>query len=174
METYSPWVTRVVWTGLRSTERRLTKDPDWVKVHCQEIQKLEKMGYVAVVPPEVAAPTPESWFIPHHMVQHNNKDRIIFNCSFQYKGKSLNDHLLPGPALGPSLLGVLIQFRQYTVAVSGDIRGMFHQILLLPADKLVRRFIWQDMQRTEEPRIYEWQVLPFGTTCSPCCAIYAL
>ena len=30
------------------------------------------------------------------------------------------------------------------------------------------------MERTEEPKIYEWQVLPFGTTCSPCCAIHAL
>ncbi len=24
------------------------------------------------------------------------------------------------------------------------------------------------------PVVYEWQVLPFGTTCSPCCATYAL
>lgn len=23
-------------------------------------------------------------------------------------------------------------------------------------------------------KIFEWQVLPFGTTCSPCCATYAL
>ncbi|XP_058508983.1 uncharacterized protein LOC131475122 [Solea solea] len=163
-----------VLPSLRATERRLAKDPQRAEVYCQEIYKLEKMGYVAVVPLEEATSTPESWFIPHHMVRHNNKDRIVFNCSFQYEGKSLNDLLLPGPALGPSLLGVLIRFRQYPVAVSGDIKGMFHQIRLLPADKPVLRFIWRDMKKTEEPKIYEWQVLPFGTTCSPCCAIYAL
>lgn len=25
-----------------------------------------------------------------------------------------------------------------------------------------------------QPRIYEWQVLPFGTISSPCCAVFAL
>lgn len=135
--------------SLRSTERRLARDPKRAKVYCQEIQKLEKMGYVAVVSSEAVTSTSESWFIPHHMVQHNNKDRIVFNCSFQYEGKSLNDLLLPGPTLGPSLLGVLLRFRQYPVAVSGDIKGMFHQIRLLPADKPVLRFIWRDMKRTD-------------------------
>lgn len=162
-----------VLPSLRSTERRLAKDPQRAEVYCKEIEKLEKLGYVEVVPRETAKSTLESWFIPHHMVRHNNKDRIVFNCSFQYEGKSLNDLLLPGPTLGPSLLGVLLRFRQYPVAVSGDIKGMFHQIRLLPADKPVLRFIWRD-RRTEGPKIYEWQVLPFGTTCSPCCAIYAL
>lgn len=94
--------------------------------------------------------------------------------TFQHQGQSLNELLLPGPPLGPSLLGVLLRFREHAVAVSGDIKGMFHQIHLLPADKPVLRFIWRDMQRDTEPDIYEWQVLPFGTTCSPCCAIYAL
>lgn len=51
---------------------------------------------------------------------------------------------------------------------------MFHQICLLPADKPVLHFIWWDMKRTDDPKIYEWQVLPFDTTCSPCCGIYAL
>ncbi|TWW77718.1 hypothetical protein D4764_12G0011080 [Takifugu flavidus] len=133
-----------VLSSLRSTERRLAKDPQRAEAYCQEIRELERMGYVAVVPPEVATSTPESWYIPHHMVRHNNKNRIVFNCSFRHEGKSLNELLLPGPTLGPSLLGVLIRFRQYPVA------------------------------RTEEPKIYKWQVLPFGTTCSPCCAIYAL
>ncbi|XP_061881931.1 uncharacterized protein LOC133633422 [Entelurus aequoreus] len=30
------------------------------------------------------------------------------------------------------------------------------------------------MDRESRAQIFEWQVLPFGTTCSPCCAVYAL
>lgn len=152
---------------LRSMERRLAKDPIRAEVYCNEIRKLEEAGYVAKVSADEADQSAESWYIPHHMVNHNGKDRIVFNCSFQYQGLSLNDLLLPGPALGPTLLGVLVRFRQHAVAVSGDIKGMFHQIRLLPADKPVLRFIWRNMEREQEPSIYEWQVLPFGTTCSP-------
>lgn len=49
---------------------------------------------------------------------------------------------------------------------------MFHQVE--PADKPLLRFIWRDMKQDEKPSVYEWQVLPCGTTCSPCCVIYAL
>lgn len=51
---------------------------------------------------------------------------------------------------------------------------MFHQVRLLPEDKPLLRFLWRDLNREEPPCVYEWQVLPFGTTCSPCCATYAL
>lgn len=78
---------------------------------------------------------------------------------------------VPGRTLGPSLLGVLLRFRLHAIAVSGDIQSMFHQVRLLPFDCSVLRFLWRNMQWEEEPTIYEWQVLPFGTTCSPCCAI---
>lgn len=30
------------------------------------------------------------------------------------------------------------------------------------------------MKRDTPPKVHEWQVLPFATTCSPCCAIYVL
>lgn len=30
------------------------------------------------------------------------------------------------------------------------------------------------MERERSPDMYEWRVLQFGTTCSPCCATYAL
>ncbi len=118
--------------------------------------------------------TKEAWYIPHHMVQHNVKNRVVFNCSFSYQGHNLNELLLPGPTLGPSLLAVLLRFREHSVAISSDIRGMFHQVRLLPQDKPLLRYIWRDMQRDRVPDVYEWQVLPFGTTCSPCCASFAL
>ncbi|KAK7880770.1 hypothetical protein WMY93_032583 [Mugilogobius chulae] len=41
--------------------------------------------------------------------------------------ESLNDNLLPGPTLGASLLGVLLRFREHPVAISSDVKGMFHQ-----------------------------------------------
>ncbi|KAI7812616.1 hypothetical protein IRJ41_005718 [Triplophysa rosa] len=163
-----------VLPSLRRTERMLARDPERTKVYCSEIRKLELAGYVAKITAEEADQSAESWFIPHHIVHHNGKDRIVFNCSFQHQGQSLNDQLLPGPNLGPSLLGVLLRFHQHSVAISGDIKGMFHQVRLLPGDKSVLRFIWRDMCREAEPDIYEWQVLPFGTTCSPCCAIYSM
>lgn len=163
-----------VMANLRSTERKLAKDHKKAEAYCLEMRRLQEAGYVAEISTEEAEESRESWYIPHHMVTHNGKDRIVFNCSYSYQGQALNDILLPGPILGPSLLGVLLRFREHPVAISGDVKGMFHQVRLLPTDKSVVRFLWRDMQRSNQPKIYEWQVLPFGTTCSPCCAIYAL
>ncbi|KAM9735349.1 uncharacterized protein ACNS7B_014625 [Menidia menidia] len=47
-------------------------------------------------------------------------------------------------------------------------------VRLLPQDKALLRFLWRDLQKDTPLSIYEWQVLPFGTTCSPCCATFAL
>ncbi|XP_019218180.1 uncharacterized protein LOC109203254 [Oreochromis niloticus] len=159
---------------LRSTERRIVRDPGQAETYCQEVHKLEVVGYVEKLSPEKVDCSSESWYLPHHVVHHNNKARLVFNCSYQYNGLSLNSQLLPGPILGPSLLGVLLRFREHTVAISGDIKAMFHQIRLLPEDRPLLRFLWRSMRKDEEPSVYEWQVLPFGTTCSPCCATYAL
>ncbi|XP_030609347.1 uncharacterized protein LOC115796997 [Archocentrus centrarchus] len=163
-----------VLASLRSTERRLRRDPDKAAAYCAEIDKLEKAGYAVKVPEEELEGAAESWFIPHHMVTHNGKNRIVFNCSYVYKGDNLNELLLPGPPLSASLLGVLLRFREHTVAVSSDIQGMFHQVRLLPEDKPLLRFLWRNLKTEKPPSMYVWQVLPFGTTCSPCCATFAL
>lgn len=158
--------------NLRSIERRLRKDPEKASIYSEEITKLIEAGCVFKLDQREA--TQPAWYLPHHLVCHNNKFRLVFDCSFKHHGLSLNDQLLPGPTLGPSVLGVLLRFRQHLVAVSSDIKGMFHQVRLLPTDRRFLRFIWRDLQSENTPDIYEWQVLPFGTTSSPCCAIFAL
>ncbi|XP_067260302.1 uncharacterized protein [Chanodichthys erythropterus] len=158
---------------LRSVERRLLKDPEKAETYRTEMRKLLETGAVRVVP-DPAPVTPECWYIPHHIVSHNGKSRLVFNCSHQYRGQSLNQYLLPGPPLGASLLGVLLRFREHPVAVSGDIKAMFHQVRLLPEDRPLLRFLWRDLQMDGALWTFEWLVLPFGTTSSPCCAIYAL
>ncbi len=159
---------------LRGIENRLNKNPEQAAAYQEEIARLQQAGYISKLPPEQVDHSRESWYIPHHMVEHNGKKRVVFNCSFAYQGYNLNDYLLPGPPLSPSLLAVLLRFREHSIAVSSDIRGMFHQVRLLPEDKPLLRFIWKDLRRDKAPDVCEWQVLPFGTTCSPCCATFAL
>lgn len=163
-----------VLPSLRSTERRQLRDPTKAEAYQAEIGKLKQAGYASKISSAQVKKSSESWFIPHHLVTHNAKNRIVFNCSYTYRDKNLNELLIPGPNLGASLLGVLLRFREHSVAVSSDIKGMFHQVRLLPEDRPLLRFLWRDLQRDTQPDVYEWQVLPFGTTCSPCCAIYAL
>nr|XP_055052534.1 uncharacterized protein LOC129438043 [Misgurnus anguillicaudatus] len=158
---------------LRGTEKRLSQDSEKAQAYKSEISKLSEAGYVMKIPQSTAEET-QGWYIPHHMVHHNGKNRIVFNCSFSYKGLSLNERLLPGPVLGATLLGVLLRFREHTVAFSSDIKGMFHQVHLLPEDQTFLRFLWRDLNLSNPPDIYQWSVLPFGTTCSPCCATFAL
>ncbi|KAK7944426.1 hypothetical protein WMY93_000154 [Mugilogobius chulae] len=159
---------------LRGTERRLSHSPEQLSIYNEEIKKLVKSGYAVKISAEELNSSEESWFLPHHLVFHNGKPRVVFNCSFEHKQACLNTNLLPGPNLGSSLLAVLLRFREHAVAISGDIRGMFHQVRLLPQDQSLLRFLWRDGEKERSPDVYEWRVLPFGTTCSPCCAIYAL
>ncbi|XP_029972685.1 uncharacterized protein LOC115406662 isoform X2 [Salarias fasciatus] len=99
---------------LRSTERRLLKDPERAATYQAEMQKLIDAGLVEEITPD--HPPVECWYIPHHLVAHNGKYRLVFNCSHQYLGHTLNQYLLPGPTLGSSLVGVLLRFRERPIA----------------------------------------------------------
>ncbi|XP_054860442.1 uncharacterized protein LOC129347387 [Amphiprion ocellaris] len=140
---------------LRATERRLSHDPDQLSVYNEEIHKLVKSGYTVKISTEQVNSTEESWFLPHHLVFHNGKPRVVFNCSFVHQQACLNNSLLPGPTRGASLLAVLLRFREYTIAISGDIRGMFHQVRLLPQDQPLLRFLWRDGERERIWRCFE-------------------
>lgn len=113
---------------------------------------------MAKLNPDVFTQDRESRFNTHHIVSLNNENRIVFNCSHLYRGLNLNNFLLPGPTLGAPLLGILLWFREHAVSISGDIKGIFHQVRLLPEDRLLLRFVWCDLRRDQPPDVYEWHL----------------
>lgn len=64
----------------------------------------------------------ETWYFPHHIVEHNNKHRIVFDSSFEYMRQNLNKSLLSGPTLGPYLFGMLLRFHQNAIAICREIK----------------------------------------------------
>lgn len=72
-----------VMPTLRSVERRLVKDPVKAQIYKDEIKKLINGGCVVKLQPDEVNQSEESWFIPHHLVHHNGKPRLVFNCSLR-------------------------------------------------------------------------------------------
>ncbi|KAL7849158.1 hypothetical protein SRHO_G00207810 [Serrasalmus rhombeus] len=118
------------------------------------------------------------WYIPHHGVYHPQKPgriRVVFDCSAKFQGTSLNDHLLTGPELTNTLVGVLLRFRRGQVAVMCDIERMFHQFHVKPEDQDYLWFLWwENGSLGVQPSTYRMKVHLFGAASSPGCANYAL
>jgi hypothetical protein len=118
------------------------------------------------------------WYLPHHAVTHPRKPgkvRVVFDAAAEYRGSSLNDNLLSGPDLNSNLTEVLIRFRQHPVAISADIKAMFHQVAVEEKDHNALRFLWWpegDLNLTLQEYCMTRHV--FGLTSSPSCAVFAL
>lgn len=130
---------------------------------------------------EVAAnktmlPTGRVWYLPHHSVRHSNKPnklRVVFDASAKFDGTSFNDHLLKGPDLTNSIVGIIIRFRRYKIPVASDIEKMFHQVAVNETDQSVLRFLWSPSNDTA-PRTFQMKRQVFGLTSAPASCMHAL
>jgi len=115
------------------------------------------------------------YFVPHHCTRPPAKFRVVFDCAAHYNSSSLNDHLLQGPDLVHSLLGILFRFRHYRFALLADISAMLYQVKLYPEDNNFVQFLWWLDGDPHKPVIkYKMCVDAFGLTLSPFIAAYAL
>ena len=76
------------------------------------------------------------------MLFSTQPSRIIFDCSAEHRGSSLNDKFLQGPDLTNSLVGLLTRFRQEAVALMVDVEAMFRQVNVVREDCNALRFLW--------------------------------
>ncbi|CAC5383577.1 unnamed protein product [Mytilus coruscus] len=104
-----------------------------------------------------------------------DKVRVVFDCSARYQGHSLNDHLLQGPDLTNTLIGVLCRFRKEQIAVICDIEQMFLQFNVNKDQRDYLRFLWwKDDNLHGDPIEYRMNVHLFGAASSPGCANFGL
>ena len=110
-------------------------------------------GIVERAPQEV---TRKEFYLPHRAVIRENaestKIRVVYDASARPSetSPSLNDCLLTGPPLHNQLWSVLVRNRLNPVALTGDLRKAFLQIVIREADRDALRFHWiRDLQSTE-------------------------
>jgi hypothetical protein len=135
-----------------SIRRRFIRDPKFRDQYKDFMKDLMNKGYARRVPQEDEVKEETRWYLPHHGVYHPQKPdkiRVVFDCSCQFAGASLNKVLLQGPNLMNSLVGVLLRFRQERVAFVADIESMFYQIRVPDSQMNYLRFVWWPDGNTE-------------------------
>jgi hypothetical protein len=89
-------------------------------------------------------------------------------------GKSINDHcFMQGPNMMCVLTQVLLRFRQYDVAFTGDVSKMFLKIRTPPEMRKFSRILWVDANDRKKIRILQFKGHIFGNNGSPTCSMYA-
>lgn len=165
---------RLAEVRLKQLKTRFDRDPKYKQDYVAFVEDMLAKGYAEEAPRHYA----RVWYVPHHGVYHAKKPdkiRVVFDCSAQYEGHSLNQHLLQGPDLTNTLTGVLCRFRQEPVCFACDIEGMFCQVRVNEEQRDLLRFLfWEKGDTSSTPKEYRMRVHLFGATSSPGCANLAL
>ena len=169
---------KAAFVRLMKLKERFLRDPSFFKDYYEFMNDLFKKGHARRLSDAELLDPGHCWYLPHQGVYNANKPgkiRIVFDASVRYQGVCLNEELLQGPILTNSLLGVLCRFRKESIAVSCDVKSMFHQFYVTEGYTNYFRFYWfpnNDLRCT--PVICSMQVHLFGATSSPSWANYGL
>ena len=152
----------------RSNERSLIKKQDFQSVMTEYLE----LGHAQQVTQQMSVAVAEAYYMPIHTVfkesSTTTKGRTVFDASaLSTNKKSLNDMLAVGP---PPLEHILLNFREYAVAITGDITKMYREH---PKDRALHRFIWKPDGKTEWTE-FQMTRVTFGVAASPYLAVKTL
>ena len=156
-------------------KRKFKRDPSFLDDYKGFMNNLLIKGYARR---SDKSPNGKTWYIPHHGVYHPSKPgkiRVVFDCSAQFNGRSLNKELLTGPDLTNPLMGILTRFRHGRIAFMADIESMYYQVMV-PEDQLsfIKFLWWEDHNIDSDPVDFVMCAHVFGGLSSASCANYAL
>lgn len=176
-------------SGLQATERflqlekRLVKNQTLRSEYSQFINEYISLGHMTQLIPNNDCLFNESvinamnssctlanippFYLPHHAVikatSITTKLRVVFDGSAKSSSNvSINDAQIVGPVVQRDLFSILLQFRQYKIALTGDIEKMYRQILIRPPERKFQRILWRETP--ESPiQTYELNTITYGT-----------
>ena len=152
---------------LKSTEKRLSKNRKHAEMYQQQIDDMIQRKVARKLPvSELEEYRGPIHYISHHEVLKPDSEstpcHIVFNSSAKFQGHTLNEYFAKGPDLLNNLLGVLVRFRENRIAISGDIRKMYHAVKIDSIDQHTHRFLWRNMEIEREPDVYVITSVSFG------------
>ena len=163
---------------LESVEKQLLKNPTRAEAYKSFINHYHDKGFAEEIP-QAKVPNEDVKlvrYLPHHAAFREDKPTtkccVVFNASAREEdGVSLNNCILPGPALQPNLVAVLLRSCTHKIGLMADIEKMFLQVMLAEKDRDVHRYVWRDMKIDKPPKVYRMTRVSFGVNCSPFLAI---
>ena len=122
-----------------SNERSVQRKGTWAAFQ-SVIREYVDLGHAEPVPAHTLTPTIENYYLPMHGVVKESSTTTKLRMGFDASAKttaslSLNDTLLTGHTLYPTLETILLRFRLYLVALSADISKMYRAVHLDPKDR---------------------------------------
>lgn len=161
---------------MKHRERELKRDSN-LKLYSEQIDDLVKRGVVKMLSWSEITAEEAAWYLNHRAVLRPDKStaiRVVFDSASEYKGHSLNKAMEKGPNYLNDLFKCLTIWREFEIAVTGDISKMFNQILLYVRDQAYHRFLWRHGIEENDPTVYQWIRVPFGDKSSPDLAGYCV
>ncbi|XP_058817874.1 uncharacterized protein LOC131681180 [Topomyia yanbarensis] len=161
---------------MKNLENKLSKNPELKQIVEKQIDDYLRKGYChkATSNDLASKNNGKVWYLPLNVVlnpKKPNKIRLVWDASATVQGTSLNSILLKGPDMLASLPAVISRFQERRVAFGGDIKEMYHQLMIQESDKQAQRFLFRQ-DPASQPDTYVMDVATFGSTSSPCSAQY--
>jgi len=152
---------------LKSTEKRLSTNKMHAETYNSQIQDMVDRNVARKLSnDELQSHQGPVFYLSHHEVikpeSESTPCRIVFNSSATYQGHVLNEYWAKGPNLMNNMLGILIRFRENEVALTGDIKKMYHAVKITELDQHTHRFLWRNMCVDKEPDTYVITSVSFG------------
>lgn len=162
-DSYTPALRRFL-----SIEKKFCCNENFRQEYRKVMEEYQRLGHMEVNSRVLNGP---QFFLPHHAIHRpdstTTKTRVVFDASSRgINGVSLNDILMIGPTVQPSLQAIILNFRMPRYVFSADAQKMFQQIWVHPEDRKFQQTLWRD-HPSEPIRIYQMKTVMYGLASSP-------